>query len=358
MRVKTFITFYFWIKVIFMLLGIYVYTKFTSLGDTMTYLTGGSPDFLTINYLSSTGLMTQIGILFYKFLRLPFLSCMPFIIVSWASIKYVLKTHQELQNNLFYLLILIPHFLLYTSVFSKEAISCIYGAILSSWVISFVEGKFRFKIIYVVGIIVCAIFKAPFLPFIFEGLFLLWITQRIHSAKIVTLIAISMWIFNIVLIYLLRDIIDEGAQIFKFNFTWGDPKSTREEDFFAEKYGVFKHLPYGMFISLWGPTFKEMLAKPAQIVAGLESLLMFTVYGALFLGAMYKSKFDAKIFWSFSFIIIGLLIVQYPYGIFNPGSAIRYRQNLHLIFACLLVYLYKRNKFNVFKKKPLLSDSD
>lgn len=341
-----------------MLLGIYIYTKFTSLGDTMVYLSGGLPEFSNFSYFTSTGLMTKLGILFHTYLRLPFLSCLPFIIVSYASIKYVIKSHDELRSTILYALLLTPHFLIYTSVFSKEAISCVFSAILASWVISYIKGDFKFKLIYIIGIIVCAIFKAQFLPFIFEALFLLWITQRIHSAKIIAFIALSIWLVNIGTLYYLRDFIDEGAQVFKLNFTYGDAKSTRETEFFSEKYGVFKHLPAGMFISFWGPTINEMIAKPAQLFAGLESFVIFLIYGFLFVGSVLKSKFDAKIFWSYSFIVLGILMVHYPFGIFNPGSAIRYRQNFHLLFACLFVYLYKRNKNNEFKKKPILASGD
>ena len=354
MEIKRFNQFYFWTKVVFMILALYVYTKFTTLGDTMTYVTGGSPEYLSFSLFSSTGIMTQLGIIFYKYLRFPILSCFPFLLVSYVSIKYVLLKHTDLQSKFFFLLLFMPNFLIYTSVFSKEAISCIFCAILASWIISYLEGDFKIKFIYIVGIVLCAIFKLHFLPFILEAIFLLWFTQRIHSAKIVGILAITIWVFNIGLIYYFRDTIDEGAQLFKINFTWGDPKATRESDFFAERYGVFKHLLYGMFISFWGPTFDEMVKKPAQLFAGIESFVIVLVYGFLFLGAVIKAKFDAKIFWSFSFIFLGILMVHYPFGIFNPGSAVRYRQNFHLLFAILLVYLYKRNKNNVFKKKPFI----
>lgn len=354
MQIKAFNRSYFIVKIIFMIIAIYIYSKFTTLGDTETYINGGHSDYKEFSIYTSTGLMTKIGIIFHQYLILPILSCMPFVILSYASVKYVLNRYPFLNSNLFFLLLLMPNFLIYTSVFSKEAVSTVFGAIFAVWVISYVEGNFKIKILYILATIICIIFKPQFVPFVFEALFFIWITKRIHSKFIITFIALSIWILNIAVIYYYRDIIDEGAQIFKLNFLWGEPKSTRETDDFSEKYGVFKNLPYGMFISFWGPTIKEMMAKPAQLLAGIESFLIFIIYFLIFIGAIIKRNITTKIFWAFSFIFLGLLVMHYPFGYFNPGSAIRYRQNFHLLFAILLIYLYKRNKIYEKKYPPLL----
>ena len=53
------------------------------------------------------------------------------------------------------------------------------------------------------------------------------------------------------------------------------------------------------------------------------------------------------------FAALAVIIISYPYLIFNAGSALRYKQSMHpvIIFYPLLIFAYAR-AYNLIKSKP------
>lgn len=51
---------------------------------------------------------------------------------------------------------------------------------------------------------------------------------------------------------------------------------------------------------------------------------------------------------SYSILFLGILLVHYPFGVFNAGSATRYRTNYLFLFIILLMYL-----FSYYRKKMI-----
>ena len=109
-----------------------------------------------------------------------------------------------------------------------------------------------------------------------------------------------------------------------------------------------------MYNSLWGipqgfigPTLLEVISKPLQFPAFLEGLLYFSILCYL-LVKVFKLSITSRTLrvHILPYIFVGFVIIfiSYPYLIFNPGSALRYKQAMHpiLIFYPLLILAYNR----------------
>ena len=118
-----------------------------------------------------------------------------------------------------------------------------------------------------------------------------------------------------------------------------------------------------MYHSLWGipqgfigPTLFEAISKPVQFPAFLEGLVYFSILFYLFaklLKIAYLSKTLKVHILPYIFVCLVIVFVSYPYLLFNPGSALRYKQSMHpvLIFYPLLILAYYRANHLIKNKK-------
>jgi hypothetical protein len=342
------------LKIAMCFFAIFVYSKFTTLGDSFGYLSADNKDFEYQGVLTSTTLMYTVGHLLKRFLFFDVIASMPFIFLSYYGIKYLLNNFKVAFNKpIFFALIFIPNYLVYTSIISKEAVGSFYSSVIAVMIINYIEGNFKIKLIYLCSIALCFLFKPQFLIFIFEALFLLYATKKIRNNFFVAFLGSSIWAVNIISMYVFSEQINDLAKMMKYNFMMEDARSTRNTSIFDTQNAIFTELPYGIFQSFFGPTFSEMTNNPAHLLAGLESIFVISLFIFLIIKAIVLKKIDARIFWSYSLIFLGILMVHYPFGIFNPGSAIRYRHNFYLIFVALLVYLcyYKKNNNTINESK-------
>jgi len=101
-----------------------------------------------------------------------------------------------------------------------------------------------------------------------------------------------------------------------------------------------------------------MLSKPAQLLAGLESLVIIACFMVLSWRRLQYNlhyfRFNPVVFISYFIVFIGILFIHYPFGFLNPGSAIRYRSNFYPLFFLLFLHLYVQPNWQ--KDTPLLVD--
>ncbi len=126
-----------------------------------------------------------------------------------------------------------------------------------------------------------------------------------------------------------------------------DGSSTRD-NLWLKDNDFFYEAPRGMFVAFFGPTVSEMMHTPTHLIAGIEScilLMLFLILGShFFYRLVYQYKLNVTLFFSYFIIITGIALLHYPFGIFNPGSAIRYRTNFLFLFILLFLYLQKTYK--------------
>jgi hypothetical protein len=356
MKIRRIWVVYLIIKIFYMCLAIFVFSRLTTLGDTFDYLNSALQLTPKIFY-SSTAFMQFAGALSREIFRLDVIACIPFMLLSFYGIYYAVD-RLNLYRYAPYLLVLfsLPNFCIWTSILGKEAVGCFYISIIAVVLVKKLRGPYAIKLIEYFALYLCAMFKPQYLLFILQAIVFLTLTQKFKDKKYVPLIMGSVIIaLNIFIIYLFRLEIDMLAKGFAVHFKStevGLGQSTRSELPWLEPFGFFKHAPYGMMIAFFGPTFSEMISKPTHLLSGIESLIMLICFLSLVTPRigyiLIKLRFNSRVVVTYFIIFVGILFIHYPFGFLNPGSAIRYRANFYPLFIFLLIDLFAR--FDVCRK--------
>lgn len=156
------------------------------------------------------------------------------------------------------------------------------------------------------------------------------------------LFGVLITVLAFVILYVIRDFVDTLALQMYAHFDF--PGSATRENMFTKPGDFYRMAPVGMFIAFIGPTFNEIIGSPLALIAGIEGLAIIYIFLILtfkFLIRILKNLRIAPVpFFSIMFTTIGILFIHYPFGIFNMGSAIRYRTNFIYLFLLLFIYLY------------------
>lgn len=360
-RVDRFWLYYFVIRIFYLVFTVFIYARLTTLGDTERYLTAPLSSITDITFFfSSTKMMDAIGSIFgllggsNVLTNLPF-TLLSFFVIKWAVDKYHFRDY--IDNRLLLCVLSLPNFCVWTSLCSKETVGLVFSAILGSLIINFLNGNYTFKKIHYIGMYLCLIFKPQYFPFIAQGLFVVYVMNRfLKSIRSKVFFGCFVIFCNLAVLYLISDLINQYAGMMYLHFDDPNANSTRENIWLKDN-DFFYEAPRGMFVAFFGPTFAEMLRSPVHLIAGVESLVILILF--LLLGSqliyrlMYRYRLNATIFFSYFIIITGISLLHYPFGIFNPGSAIRYRTNFLFLFILLFLYLCK--EYNLLRVKRELS---
>ncbi len=347
-RVDRFWFYYFLVRLFYLAFTVLIYERLTTLGDTERYMTA-SMSFSPNIFINSTRMMDFFGGILGRLGGSNILSHLPAMLVSFFTIRWAvekLKFREYINPYLLFLLLSLPNFCIWTSVVSKETVGLVFSSILGVLIVEFFEGRYKLHFRDWMAFYLCAVFKPQYLPFIIQGLLFIMVAQKYcKTASKQLLLGLFMIAVNFGVLFAVRATVNELATSFPAHFLSTDALSNRNQDIWNDKDAVFTNAPAGMFISFVGPTFREMLAKPMHFIAGLEGYLIVFLFLKLALQFIVRNfmqgKFSPLYFFSYFIIITGIAFVHYPFGIFNPGSAIRYRTNFIMLFIILLLYLYQ-----------------
>ena len=347
MRFKKIWVIYFLIKVFYLLFAILVFSKITTLGDTLDYLNASLSITPSIIY-NSTDLMNFSGAVFKTIFRIDVLACIPLMLLSFYGVYYAIdRLNLYRYSVLLVFLLSLPNFGVWTSIHSKEAVGCFFSGVMSVMLVKTLKGSYKLKFIDYFAMYLCLIFKPQYLIFILQALVYLKIVNKVKDKQVVAVVlGLIVVLLNIFVIYYFRDLIDELAKGMSVHFNYSDPdagQSTRSEAPWMVPFGFFHAAPYGLFISFFGPTLNEMLSKPTHLLSGIESVLILGMFIVMVIPRLkyifFTYRINPKVFFTYTIIIIGILFVHYPFGFLNPGSAVRYRENFYLLFVIMIIYL-------------------
>ncbi|MDL2281722.1 hypothetical protein LJC44_01210 [Parabacteroides sp. OttesenSCG-928-G06] len=358
-KVDSFWFTYFCIRLFYLFFTVFVYSKLTILGDTHRYLTIGISPSVDMLF-SSTLLMDFLGgIAGYLSGGIDIISNFPFMLVSFFSVKWVvesLELKKYVSKRLLLFLLSTPSFCIWTSICSKETIGLLFISIFAVLLVNFLQGDYKIRVRDWGAAYLCLLFKPQYFIFILQGLFYIYLSAKIKRPQINFLLGVVFVFCNLLVLYLLRNIVNEYAEIMYMHFDFKGSGSTRDNIFLHEN-DFFYHAPAGMFLAFWGPNLSEMLSKPTHLFVGIESFVVMVVFCYLvyryFFRLLIKGKFSPTILFSYFIIFTGISLLHYPFGIFNPGSAIRYRTNFFFLFVVLLLYLHIYTSHCLHKKNNL-----
>jgi hypothetical protein len=336
---------YFISKFLYLIAALYIYSQFTTLGDTNRYLNGlsiGSDRW----WYHSTHLMDLVAGSAASLLG-DFGGNVPFIFLSFIGVYYPIKRLELTEKQLIFILSMlsVPSFGIWTSIASKEAISVFFMGLILGFIIDVIKGsanKSYFLVIF--SFYLCGVFKPQYLIGISALLIFIAVSKLFNfkgSGKFILIILFL--IFSLMFLYAFRYEINSLSFQMPAHFRL-DAGSTRTNDIWVNDFDVFWNSPYGMFIAFVGPTISEAFSKPTHMLALLESLVILGVFIVaiikLLMISLLTGRLNVFYLGVFLTVCIWILFVHYPFGVLNPGSAIRYRQNFYAFFVVLFYFCY------------------
>jgi hypothetical protein len=302
----------------------------------------------------ATGLTAKLGGFFADlFFNSPIMVNIAFQSITFIGLVYLLTSLEGKKRVLMAGVILLPTFSLWTSIASKEAIVAACVAILSGYLIRMYLYGSKVGLLHIVVVSILFIFKAHYLiayVFVIAGCF---ITRSIKQKATVALLG---GLASLSLLYVVRDRVDDLAMKVQWALQVGGiGRSTRTETFLVDKYDIFFKAPEGIFRTFFGPLITEVFLGPLQMIVFIESTFLLVVLSYLAFRQIRTLPFHSLIIGVFS--IFWMLFPNYPFGIYNPGTAIRYRSGWILFLFAIVILMFSRNSYDqwVGRRKGRLS---
>lgn len=337
-------------KFIYMIFAIGIVSKITILGDTFDYFYLNKPQFGTVLelLLNSTNYMNIIGHNLYLIVG-PYIANIPFIFLSVYGIYYPLKKIKHSNKQLFFLLgiLSLPSFGIWTSICSKESIGVFFMGIILGYCIDIIEEKRIIpNLLELIAFFLLLIFKTQYFPAILSIILFTSLSNKFGLKKEgKTIFFFLTFITLLIVFYLVRDYAQTMAEELPRHFSMKS-NSTRENTFWIQQYDIYYYAIKGMYISFMGPTINEALNNNMQLLVFFESYIILFFFIMFFIRTFIKDKTNLYLLYLTIIPLVLILVAHYPFGIFNPGSAVRYRENF---YGFLVIYFY----FIFIKSRPL-----
>lgn len=363
-----FFVFLFVYRSAYSVLGEVIVMRFTPISDTLLYQQGifeqtalwknfGVEALGYSDTILATGLTAFIGgSLNAIFFGEPILVNIGFQSITFVGLVYLISSIKVPDRYYVAALVLLPSFTLWTSIASKEAIVASALAIASGYIIKFYYREGKIKLIHIVSAAVLYIFKFHYLAalgFFFAAAVIgRYVRQRAFSALVVGLL-------SLVGLYVMRDKIAKMAEFVQWSILSGPMgRSTRVESFFVEQYDVFAKAPIGLFQAYFGPTIEELTKSPLHVLSFVESTILTGVL--VYLLAKRLRSLPVYNLIVGSFVLFWIVFANYPQGIVNPGSAIRYRSGWIILVIVVITTFMSREMYQALvsrsRKDKLVSD--
>lgn len=350
------------------LFAIFIYASFSPFYDAERYLNAPMTSW-SISLMYNRTLFTDF---FYSSLKHLLVSKLAVHLFTSAFLAYILwyifkRDYYFLNKFLFVPCLLLPHFMIWSGVVGKEAIAIAGFLLLIRSCVDLVVGN-KVQIIPLLIALFLSLIVRPHYALVY--IYLLVSTLFISKGRVRVVGYLSplssLFILFVFLFYifLLLVCFSESYSSYLLKFmditqsyflTFTDSKANRWDIDWVNTSDFIYNLGWGVPISIIGPTFAEAIARPIIFPVFLEgcfSLFLFClILGMVVKFAISNSKYSSVIIWGFiPAILIGILI-NYSFGIFNAGSAIRYKQSLAPLF-----YFYPLLLMSAIKRKKYLED--
>lgn len=375
---KTYIIFIFIIAKLFATaFSLYVVDQFTPLVDSKFYQ---SEEFFKHNIkhnISIRTYMIQLIASISNSLTSPIISHYLFSITSILGILWYIKYNKITWHIL--LILLLPTSMIWTSIISKEAIFYLFFSIIlicwnfylnNSW-------KKNYWYILIIACLVCLVLRPHYTLPTFWLFWVVFIIKNLKNFKPVLFCTLFSVLIICLFIIFFGRYIDDYLATNLFDLKWRaftainfDARASRYFDLGFENFrnvlefanGAVVYVSdeayplisqklnsifiIGFFYGVIGPFVEETIKRPEFLPFLIEGILILSIPFIFFLYLKYKRINNKNIFY-LNYIygvlpaIILFMIIHSFFGVFNPGTAIRWRINFELIFyfAPYLIYL-------------------
>lgn len=320
------------------LFAVFVYSKFSQLGDAQSYLLGAYDEQGELRTVMITWLATAV----IRVAHTELLAHLAFSLFAATGVAYLARQAQVHGRYRWPLLaiVLLPNFGVWASVIGRESL---FIGLLGLFMGATIGYQARGGLLKLLLAIVCiggmTLIRAPFggAMALFFLMFLLYVRgPRMHlsiGVQALGYMAVALLVLAVAWPklddYIANDVLPKARSYFTIGSattrTWVHLDSTGT---------LFKSLWWTMPLSLLGPTPREVLSRPVMLpflASGLAiiGLLGFSVFTAFRAPAGAPRKL-LVLGWLPAMILI--LVAYVPFGVYNPGSGIRYA-------SCFLLFL-------------------
>lgn len=350
----------FWIyRSIFSFLGQTIVLRLTSVPDTAGYqafgysqlggLLAGGPGIVETGPLmqQNATMITQIvgGVFHILFGGNAVLINIGFQSVAFVGLVYLLQGLESARTRAFVLLLaMTPSFTVWSSIASKEAIVVFLCCVLARYVVDIHHNRDRLTFLRFAALSltlgVLYIFKPHFLPAFLFVIGTSKIARHVRQPATITLLSAAASIFAL---YLVRDRVDQFARLVSGWVSVEPGNSSRAEAFIVHQYEVFTKAPEGMLRAFVGPTWNEAAEGGLALISYIESvgiLVALAIFVAWRLPRMpvYSATIALfTLFWT--------MFANYPLGVMNPGTAVRYRTDYIVLIFLAVAVLTSRDMY-------------
>lgn len=313
--------------------AVYFLSKYMQLGDYGRYINYNNFDG---NYTSST----QITTLIFGSLNLILGELLSLVVLSIISSYLIISLTFQLVNQKKWHLIIFtvtcfPSIAIWTQIPGKEYIINLLLLLLIK--ILFKKNNMKYLSLKYLYSYCILFYKPHWFPIIIWTLVMGLRNKVVISLLLLPIIGFLLYIYYDFVrqfFILINDLAIGLPQHFV-----SDDSSTRVHYFWTRDWEWLQSLPVGSIISFIGPTPVEALTSPLHFIVLAESILITVFICLLMYSLMIRDYFKLNFvnFYKITLLIAIVLMVNYPFGYFNPGSALRYRSGylLGLIFYLL-----------------------
>ena len=290
---------------------------------------------------SSTGITDTLGWIFQRLVAGdPIGVNICFQAIAFVGLVRLLLSVEPEFRRQFAIFVMLPSFTLWSSIASKESIVVFSICFISSYLIKAYRNEYRFHIFHIFPVYLLFIFKPHYFASIVFFLVVLILTRHVRQKA---LLAAVLGVFSLTFLWIFRDTIDTLAFVVQIHFVGeGAVGRSSRPEYWEMTYDVYRKAPSGMVLAFFGPTWREASTSLVHILSFAESCILSVVLIGLFLRRLPElpvySVFITSLtsFW--------LMFANYPFGVMNPGTAIRYRTGyVILIFVMFSIVLSRRS---------------
>ena len=319
-----------------------VYAKFASLGDGYLpqnfiqaikfYGTG----FDSIRLVLVHGIYYYLGNFLPGFLA-PLVLGQIVAVATWYAFR---DAYSQINRHLFWICNLFPHFLIWSGASSKEQIVIIFGIFVVGFLakISFSPQRLTITGLFLICFSLAIIgFIRPNYGLICFTIFLTSLFAPMLNKIEIYRLSVAAWtlIFSLITMLAIFFVSIFTSFFSKHLITWMNTiqnhfldlpgRSNRYDIQWETVSDFFNNSLWGIPQGFIGPTLAESVSKPIQFPVFLEGivylLILCYIFAKLLKLAHASNKLRVYIL-PYFFVVFVVVFVSYPFGIFNPGSAL------------------------------------
>jgi hypothetical protein len=312
-----------------------VVARLTPLGDTPAYHSGQ----IQLNLTNSNAITESLGGIFRLVVGgSPILIDICYQTLAFVGIYKLLMAVEPVIRRRLAIFLLLPSFNLWSSVASKESVIVLLMCIICSYIVDLYYNRGKLNILHIISIYLLYVYKPHYMAAI---VFILYVSVLAKNIKQKAFFVILSGSISLIPLYIYKDRINQLSMAITEHFV-GFGGSSRDA-YWIDTYDIFWKAPYGMFQAFFGPTVSEAASGILHMASFIESTIIFSLL-FMFL-ARELPRLPVYLFTLGVFTLFWILFTNYPLGILNPGSAIRYRTGYEILVFVVMAFLMSPNLF-------------